>query len=590
MAGQIIGDPSTAEFTGAAFNLTAPKQFEGGIHEAVLNSGQRLIEYGVLWMPTPSNGTSGNRSISVCLYDLDTDIPLAGTATAINYDTAALVAGNAAVHVKATLAVDISAHAGKRVGLGLAPPSAASNSGFKVGIRALVGPKRNNHSTSQATLPSPFVVTSSTADSSWGIYAVTEDIDPGPDPTPDPSLDGVSPDTATNDQSLTAVISEQVAPGDVDLVAGALVVEQPVTSWTYSAGTNKTTVVSAIAQGGLPFGTLTARYTSGGTVLSEDVLLQPIAGNIQVAISNGLTEPGYIFEQLESGNVANITHVEHTDSPNTVVSAQGAITQTIVRPFQARARDGSDNTWSAFATIITAAVAEPDGVAAQGALGAASISVIAVVRPAGVVGMAALGAVAVSAGGVAKPVGVAAVGRVGHVGSSQSAIATPLGVDGVVMMGVVTASGEVVSSVARPAGVRGIGRIGFFLRVSPPVTVGSFVIPDITVIGATAYIEKVEGDTRGINIQFVQNSKHLTLAGWSGFELVVDARKNPTDSSTRQFLTAGVVVDELKGRVYFPVSGDIPAGKYYFNARCVTPAGERFTFMRGNYQVVDSIP
>lgn len=478
--------------------------------------------------------------------------------------------------------LNMSGHAGKTLAVGFA--DSAANMGFTIPLVTVTGANRKNHSGANSVLPATMANGSVTANQAWSMYFETRTIAAGGQ-----TLDSVSPDPVTSSESLTAIISGELAPGDVDLVSGSIEVAQSVASWAFNSASGKTTVVTPVTQGGLAFGSVTARYSSGGTELSDTVVLQPVAGNIQVAITGGVAQPGYIFEQLESGNVANVSHIEHTDSPNTVVSAQGAITQTIVRPFQARARDGSDNTWSAFATIITAAVAEPVGVAAQGAVGAATVSVIAVARPAGVVGVTALGAVAVSAGGVAKPVGVAAVGRVGLVGSSQSAAATPQGVSGVAMLGVVTASGEVVPAIARPSGVRGVGRVGFFLRVSPPVTVGSFVIPDVTVIGATAFIEKVEGDTRGINIQFVQNSKHLTLAGWSGFELVVDARKNPTDSSTRQFLTAGVVVDELKGRVYFPVSGDIVAGKYYFNARCVTPAGERFTFMRGNYQVVDSI-
>lgn len=175
--GHIIGDNTTSGFTGSAFNLTTPKQMEGGIHQVTLSQNQKLTEFGILWMATPSNGTTGTRSLQLGLYDLDTDTLISGTTTTISFDTAALVAGGTNVHVKsAGLSVDLSAHAGKRVGIGIAPPSAASGSGFVVGIRTLSGSSRNNHSAAQATLPSTFAVTSTTANSSWGVYAITETI------------------------------------------------------------------------------------------------------------------------------------------------------------------------------------------------------------------------------------------------------------------------------------------------------------------------------------------------------------------------------------------------------------------------------
>jgi hypothetical protein len=522
MAGQIIGDNTTAGFTGAAFNVTSPKQFEGGIHEVILNPSQKLVEFGILWMPTPLNGTTGTRSIAVCLYDLDTDIPLSETITTISYDTAALVAANVVTHVKASqLAIDISLHAGKRVGLGLAPPNIASNSGFQVGVRSLTGSRRNNHNTSQATLPSPFVVSTNTSDSSWGIYAITEDVVP-----PSVSLDSVTPDPVNNTQSITAVVSGNLAAGTVDLISGAIVVPQSVSQWAYNSGTGKTTITSAVSQGGLLFGAVTVRYTSGATVLSDVISLQPVAGNIQVPISGGLAEPGYIFEQL-TGSVASITHIEHTDSPNTVISAQGAITQTIVRPFQARARDGSDNTWGAFATIVPFAIAGPAGVVAQ-----------------------------------------AHVGQAAAIVGGQMVVATPSGVSCVALVG----------QVVPPAS--GL----------PPVAVGASIVPEFVVSGCTSVISRVEGDTYGVQVQLHSGGRPLPLGGWGQFELVVDPERNPVDATTRLMRTVGTITDAAKGKVYLPVSGDLQAGKYYFNARCVTPRGDRVTFLRGVYEVEEGIP
>lgn len=172
----IIGDNTTSGFTSTGFNLTTVKQFEGGIHQVTLPANQKITEYGVLWTIAASNGTASG-SVQVGLYDLDTDTLISGSAQNIAYNGATLTAGGVDVHVKATgLAIDISAHAGKRIGIGLAPPSASTSSGFKVGIRTLTGSQRNNHTSNGSTLPATFSVNTSTSNSSWGVYAITEDL------------------------------------------------------------------------------------------------------------------------------------------------------------------------------------------------------------------------------------------------------------------------------------------------------------------------------------------------------------------------------------------------------------------------------
>lgn len=175
--GQTIGKTSLTG-TGAAFNLTSPKLLTGGIQQVVLAAGQRIIECGVGWSPTPTNGTATG-SVKVCLYNLADNTPIPGTEITLNYDGAALQTANVATHVKQTgLTIDLSAHAGKTVAPGLAPPSQASNSGFKVIIETVTGCARNNHTTNQTTFPNPFSIATTTADSAWGVYFITEDISP----------------------------------------------------------------------------------------------------------------------------------------------------------------------------------------------------------------------------------------------------------------------------------------------------------------------------------------------------------------------------------------------------------------------------
>ena len=174
------------------------------------------------------------------------------------------------------------------------------------------------------------------------------------------SIDSITPNPFHNTSTVTAVITGELANGTVDLIAGGVAVAQTVSSWTYNSGTGKTTVVINVVQGGIRFGTATIRYTSGANVLTSSVTMSPIAGNIAVNISSPQNTTGYIFEQLESGTHTNADQIEHTDSPNTVVNPDGLITQTVIRNFNARARDSSDNTWSTFSTITPTGDVTPE--------------------------------------------------------------------------------------------------------------------------------------------------------------------------------------------------------------------------------------
>ena len=217
----------------------------------------------------------------------------------------------------------LSGHAGKTLAVGFA--ESAANKGFTIPLVTVTGANRKNHNGANSVLPATMANATVTSNQAWSMYFETRTIAAGGQ-----TLDSVSPDPITSSESLTAIISGELASGEVDLISGSIEVPQSVASWEFNGASGKTTVVTPVTQGGLAFGNVTARYSSGGTELSDTVVLQPVAGNIQVAITGGVAQPGYIFEQLESGNVANVSHIEHTDSPNTVVSAQGAITQPIV--------------------------------------------------------------------------------------------------------------------------------------------------------------------------------------------------------------------------------------------------------------------
>ena len=105
--------------TRANFNLTAPKMFFGAGYTVVIPPNYKLVEYGIAW--ENGNGTASG-TIRPCLYDYgnsSADKPLIpGTTTSIAYNASTLGTGKKWVTVTG-LNIDLSAHAGKEVCMGL---------------------------------------------------------------------------------------------------------------------------------------------------------------------------------------------------------------------------------------------------------------------------------------------------------------------------------------------------------------------------------------------------------------------------------------------------------------------------------------
>lgn len=241
---------------------------------------------------------------------------------------------------------DLSAHAGKTLAIGFADP--AANTGFNIPLTTVAGANRKNHNGANSSMPSTMANASVTSNQAWSMYIETRT----KSETPDPTLDGVTPTPFNNSQQLTATVTGDMAAGTVAMLGDGLAVPQSVVSWSYDSGTNKTTIITNVSQGGIPFGSVTVRYTSGSLVLTSNTLtFNPVSSNAVISIAGPQNGPGYVFEQMESGSYLNVTQLEHNDSPNTVVSSSGMISQAVVRSFQARARDSSDKTWSTFSTI-----------------------------------------------------------------------------------------------------------------------------------------------------------------------------------------------------------------------------------------------
>lgn len=171
----IIGN-NTLLGTVAAFNLTNTKKLFGTTQEAVLTANQRLIAVHVGW--APGNHTASG-TIKACLYDQGNAAAnkpmIAGTEISIPFNSATLGASPRWVSVTG-LSVDLSAHAGKTLCPGLAPPAAGANSGFSVLLGTVSGATRANATVTQSSNPDPFISASTTANQAWSIYFETETI------------------------------------------------------------------------------------------------------------------------------------------------------------------------------------------------------------------------------------------------------------------------------------------------------------------------------------------------------------------------------------------------------------------------------
>jgi len=105
-------------------------------------------------------------------------------------------------------------------------------------------------------------------------------------------------------------------------------------------------------------------------------------------------------------------------------------------------------------------------------------------------------------------------------------------------------------------------------------------------------ITRIQHDTRRIVFHIVSKDSPtgVNIAGWSGWELVIDSRKNPTDTTTLQATLSGTIEDAATGRVSFTTLGTVSEGKYYYNMRGVDTNGERITLSAGTFTVQPSMP
>ena len=188
----IIGN-NTLLGTVAPFNYTATKKLRGTTQEAVLSANQKIVAVHIGW--GPGNG-SALGTVKACLYDqgnVASNKPMiAGSEVTIPFDASTLGASNRWISVTG-LNIDVSAHAGKTLCPGLAPPGAGANSGFSVLLGTVTGAVRENSSTNSTSNTDPFIVANNSANQAWSLYFETADITPSVSVT---SINGGSPISA----------------------------------------------------------------------------------------------------------------------------------------------------------------------------------------------------------------------------------------------------------------------------------------------------------------------------------------------------------------------------------------------------------
>lgn len=163
----------------------------------------------------------------------------------------------------------------------------------------------------------------------------------------------ITPATATS-LTITGVASGTTA-SSLTLDDGTTTVTQTIDSQSHD-GTETLTVNFTPVQGNIPFGTgrtLEATLSDASTV-SGTTELVTIAGNAAVDVVDPVTTENSVYHEATSPNADTPEtgdQIEHTDSGNTTVAADGTITQTEVRNFEARFWSVTDRTWGSFETI-----------------------------------------------------------------------------------------------------------------------------------------------------------------------------------------------------------------------------------------------
>lgn len=162
----------------------------------------------------------------------------------------------------------------------------------------------------------------------------------------------VVPNPFSEDAALVVTVDRELPEGTVELVNGAYTELKTHTSWVAAAG--ETTIEFVASLIGMPFeGDITLRITP----LAEDpiettITIEPATGFGVTVIASPSFTAGSVLFGYTGNEPQDGWQIEYTDSPNTTVNPDGTFTQIVVREFDARVWDPTDNTRGEWGTAL----------------------------------------------------------------------------------------------------------------------------------------------------------------------------------------------------------------------------------------------
>lgn len=104
------------------------------------------------------------------------------------------------------------------------------------------------------------------------------------------------------------------------------------------------------------------------------------------------------------------------------------------------------------------------------------------------------------------------------------------------------------------------------------------------------HIVRKRGDTQRITFCVkAANNTPIDITGWTNFSMAVNKEQKPVNTDNQVEIQSGTILDATAGKVFFPVSGTIPVGSYYFDMQATDDNSEIVTLVEGKYSITQDI-
>lgn len=111
-------------------------------------------------------------------------------------------------------------------------------------------------------------------------------------------------------------------------------------------------------------------------------------------------------------------------------------------------------------------------------------------------------------------------------------------------------------------------------------------------MATTIDLERTRGDTQRIILEIsdTKTGEPTNISGWTAFKLTVDPSKAPVDAASKlEEMVGAITSGGADGLVHFIPTGTIAPGKYFYDAQALDSNGEKYTFAKGKYVVIQDI-